>query len=437
MSLLRWLPGAGGPPDTWRPRPDARALDHLRVEDEEDDDDSLPLPWAVTACAQVLERAAPERIRLPRAARIAGLSRVARSWLDPDDPSRVEALAVLPDELGLSPGMVAWGLDRAFEVITADALEAWWRRAGPKSEVPPGSTGHIWSGNVFVAGLPPVFGAVLAGRGALVKAPSAHPTFAALLARSFALHAPELGPSVGAAAWGRDDARSTDALLALDPVFAFGDDATIAALGGRASGALHGFGHRVSAAVVTDELDDAGLLGLWEDALAYDGGGCLTPRWVFVLGDGRALAERLAQVGDAAAAALPGRALSDVEAARRAQYVGAAGFGGWAQAGRGWCVAVQPGIQPTPPPRTVCLVPVDGLPDVTRLLEPLGSRLQGVAVDGIPSTQVREALAGSGLARICGVGELQRPPLDWDHDGVDILGAMGSGQTRERQTERE
>lgn len=426
MSLLRWLPGAGGPPDTWRPRPDARALDHLRTDDDAEDDDSLPLPWAISACAQVLERAAPERIRLPRSARVAGLSRVARSWLDADDPSRTEALAVLPDELGLSPAMVAWGLDRAFEVITADALEAWWQRAGPQGEVPAGPTGHIWSGNVFVAGLPPVFAAVLAGRGALVKAPSAHPTFAALLAQSFALHAPELGPSVGAAAWGREDVRSTDALLALDPVFAFGDDASIAALGERASGALHGFGHRVSASVVTEELDDAALLGLWEDALAYDGGGCLTPRWVFVLGDARGLAERLAEVGDAAAAALPGRPLSDAEAARRAQYVGAAGFGGWARAGRGWCVAVQAGLQPAPPPRTLCLVPVEGLSDVERILAPLGPRLQGVAASGVPVPQLREALAGSGVARVCGVGELQRPPLDWDHDGVDILGAMGA-----------
>lgn len=438
-SLLRWLPGADDAADKPRPRPDDGLWEHLGDSDESPRADSRPLPvaWALPACAATLTRAGAELRRLPVDVRIAGLARVARSWLDPDDDSRREALGRLPDECGLSERMVAWGLDRAFEVVEPIALRRWWDAEG--ADVSPATlSGHVLASNVFVAGLPPVVASVLAGVPALVKAPAGQPTFAALLARSFALHAPELGPCVGAAAWGRDDDRATAALLeAARVVFVFGDDDSVTALQTSApSGTdILGFGHRVSLAVVTSEaLDgdlDPVLDGLAEDCLAWDGGGCLTPRWIFVEGDaGRteALARSAAARIEPVVNALPARPLSAGAGAERVAWLAEAAFAGWSAHGPGWGVASLPDVRilPAPPPRVMCFC---ALPDAERLealLQPLGPRLQALAVAGPPARHrsLEDRLAPAGVSRVVVPGQLQRPAVDWNHDDVRILSSL-------------
>jgi len=431
-SATRWLPGAGGAPDGFRKRPGAEDLARLStgVDDGMPEDRALPLPYAVHASAEHLRRTGPELARMPLPARIAGIARVARSWRDPDDALRREAMEALPDELGFTPEMVAWALDAAFDVVTAEALHAWWARVADATDDPGtfGLSGHIWAGNVFVAGLPPVVGSVLAGVPALIKAPAAYPTFAALLARSFAEHAPELGPCVGAAAWSRDDARSTAGLLGADAVFVFGDDESVAAVREAAPSrtTVHGFGHRVSVGLVRGEVTDAELSGLWEDHLAYDGGGCLTPKWVFVEGsmdEAVALAKRAAALGPAMVERLPARPMSDADAAARVQLLGIAEFDGFGAAGPGWCAVAVDGVPPTTP-RTVCVCPVDALADLpARFGDAWWPSLQGAVVVGTTPSE-EAALRATGISYIAPPGRLQRPPLDWDHDGVAILEAL-------------
>ncbi len=442
--MSRWLPGAGGPADSPRRSPDIGGLEHLGGPAAPAEDPGLPLPWGITACADHLRRAGLELGRLSVDVRIAALSRIARAWLDPDDEIRVEALEVLPDELGSTPAMVAWALDAAFGAVTPQDLRRWWQREGQGTGKAPGLSAHIQAGNVFVAGLPPVFASLLAGVPALVKAPSAHPSFPALLARSVAEHAPELGPCVGAAAWGRDAAPNTQALLrAADVAFVFGDDSSVAAVRALAPQIpVRGFGHKVSVAVipreqpVTAELLDA----LATDALAFDGAGCLTPRWILVEGQldravaiARSAAERLPGV----AAALPSLPLGLASGAARAQYLGVAGFAGFVADGPGWLASAQPGLDPAPPPRSLCFVPVSSLSAVPGLLAPLGRTLQGVALGagpdpdsrvvgphGLPVPASLAPLAALGLSLLTLPGQLQRPPLDWNHDDVRILASL-------------
>lgn len=442
----RWLPGAGGEPDGFRERPGAEDLARLStgVDDGMPEDRALPLPYAVHASADHLRRTGTELRRMPVDARIAAIARVARSWRDPDDALRRTAMDVLPDELGFTPEMVAWALDAAFEVVTAEALRAWWGRvtaargdgddgggggdggAGHAGAV--GLSGHIWAGNVFVAGLPPVLGSVLAGVPALIKAPVAHPTFAALLARSFVEHAPELGPCVGAAAWSREETQSTAGLLRADAVFVFGDDASVEAVREAAPPpcAVYGFGHRVSVGLIRGAVADEDLVGLWEDHLAYDGGGCLTPKWVFVEGsmdDAVALAKRAAALGPEVAARMPARPLDDAAAAARVQLLGIAEFDGFGAAGTGWCAVAVDGVPPTTQ-RTLCVCPaerLDALP--SQFGDAWWPALQGAVVLGT-SEDEETALRASGISYIARPGRLQRPPLDWDHDGVAILEAL-------------
>lgn len=462
----RWLPGVDPGADSPLPRPDHGSLDGLRTDvPEADPTFDPPLPWALPACADLLRRAGEELRRLPVAARIAGLDRVARSWLDPTDALRREALDLLPTEAGLSPELVAWGLDRAFEVARANALEAWWEAEGGRSARGPRLSGHVLSGNVFTAGLPPVFASLLAGVPALVKAPAAAPTFAALLARSLALHAPELGPCLAAAAWSRQDARSTEALLAsVDALFVFGDDDTVASLRAAARCPVHGFGHRYSVAWLTgrgfrtDEgspsaspgrhggpgsgsgaavlppsapLTPSDAAGLAIDVLAWNGAGCLTPRWVFVEGDGeRALAQArvFATALAEAAGRLPSGPRSEVAGAARAQWLGVEAAMGWVRSGPGWAVSARASasLEPAPPGRCVAFVPVPHRSDLPALLSGLGRRLQGLALVGTPADaqELRALLDPLGLSRVAAAGRLQVPELAWNHDDVALLPAL-------------
>lgn len=423
-----WLPGAGGAADCPREPLDRRGPTHLGAEDQEPQAGAEPpVEIALRACAAHLRRASPELAALPVADRAAGLWRVSRSWLDPDDELRREALELLPGECGLSARSVAWGLDRAFEVVTPEALHTWWRGEGGVPAV--GLSGHVFAGNVFAAGLPPVLASLLAGVPALVKSASACPSWGALLARSVARHAPELGPCLGAAAWGRGDAASTASLLDVcDLIVAFGDDASLVRLRDAqpAGRRFAGFGHRYSVAVLGAELDDedTALRGLARDHFAWDGAGCLTPVWTFVEGDAaraRRLALRAAQLAPQVAEELPAAPLSEVDGARRQSWLARAAFGGVARWGRGWAVATRPpGALDQPPRRTLVFVPLSSTSELPATLAPLGDHLQGVAASGCAVPEAE--LESLGLSRTVAPGSLQRPPLAWSHDGHQILG---------------
>lgn len=444
MELVRWLPGIDEAADSPLRRPDEGLEARLTTRDGAEPPpmppQDLPPAWALPACMATLRAAGEELRRLPVEARIAGIARVARSWLDPDDPSRLDALQRLPEEAGLHEGMVAWGLDRAFEEVSIPALRAWWSSEGGASDDGPRLSAHVQAGNVFAAGLPPVVASLLAGVPAIIKAPAAQPTFAALLARSFALHAPELGPCVGAASWPRDDELATAALLRADVVFAFGSDASVEAIEALAppSTTVLRFGHRFSVAALPRELLsgpagalDEALDGLLADVLAWDGGGCLTPRWTFVEGtaaDAERLAHRCAERIEPILNALPALPLSPGAGAERAAWLAETAFSGWSAYGPGWGVASLPAARllPMPPGRVACFLPVTGWDDVEAALQPLGSRLQGLAWAGPDDRrqELAERLGPLGLSRVCAPGELQRPPINWNHDDVRLLTAL-------------
>jgi len=305
-------------------------------------------------------------------------------------------------------------------------------------------SGHIGSSNVFVCGLPPVIASLLAGVPAFLRPPSSQPEFAVLLARSWNERALLGGASLAAASWSREDLETTRALArAADRLFVFGEDATVESLrdlaGAQApESRVLGFGDRFSVAALGRELlldpdatDDA-LEGLCVDCLAWDGAGCLTPRWIFVEGDAEE-AVRLARLsapllGRAAEDLPPGAPLDAAAGSARAGWLGRAGFDAWSRQGPGWAVAAlsEARLSPAPPVRTLAFLPVTDLGALGELLAPLGPRLQGLAYGG--SAERREKLATSlaprGLSRVVEPGHLQRPPIDWNHDDVQILDAL-------------
>ena len=402
----------------------------------------------VGAAGTLLRDLAPSLRMQPLEDRIDALVAWASAWADPRDPFRKEAVGTLPQAAGLSVPMVERGLDLAFESVTAARLRAWWEReAGGDAEAQ--LSAHITSSNVFVAGLPPVVASLLAGVPAFLRPPSSQPEFASLLARSWNERALLGGQFLAAASWGRHETGCTEALLTVsDRTYVFGDDTTVRSLRSLAAASgqeILGFGHRLSLAAVGREalsgaaradrdpaLPDSVLEQLARDVLAWDGAGCLTPRWVFVEGDAtqaEALARRAVPFVSRVAEELPaGTPLAASVGAERAAFLGQAGFSGFATQGAGWAVAALPDavLDPAPPARAMVFLPLPDLGALPDLLAPLGDHLQGLLYIGAVGRRdlIASALAPRGLSLAVSAGMLQRPPIDWNHDGVRILQSL-------------
>ena len=402
----------------------------------------------VGAAGDHLRDLAPSLRVQPVEERIDALVAWASAWADPRDPFRKEAVAALPRAAGLSVPMVERGLDLAFESVTAARLRAWWDReadGAPEAQL----SAHITSSNVFVAGLPPVVASLLAGVPAFLRPPSSQPEFASLLVRSWNERALLGGEFLAAATWDRHETGCTEALLTVsDRTYVFGDDTTVRSLRSLAAGSgqeILGFGHRLSLAAVGREalsgaaradrdpaFPDSVIEQLARDVLAWDGAGCLTPRWVFVEGDAQqaeALARRVVPFVSRVAEELPaGGPLSASAGAERAAFLGQAGFSGFATQGAGWAVAALPDVvlDPAPPARALVFLALPDLDALPALLAPLGDHLQGLLYvgDSLRRDHIAAALAPAGLSLSVSAGMLQRSPIDWNHDGVRILHSL-------------
>jgi hypothetical protein len=76
--------------------------------------------------------------------------------------------------------------------------------------------------------------------------------------------------------------------------------------------------------------------------------------------------------------------------------------------------------------RVVRVTPIDDLSALPGYMRPLGPYLQSVGV-AIPERRlpgIAKALEDVGVTRICELGEMQRPPPSWRHDGQANLGAL-------------
>ena len=238
-----------------------------------------------------------------------------------------------------------------------------------------------------------------------------------------------------------DDDAALGELLAAPCVVAFGSDETMAAVGARL-GPTQRFvrhGHRLSVGVLGEAAlagpglaDAAAALAL--DVALWDQQGCLSPVAVYVLGVERvpdALLAGLAAAFAEAASRWPrGRALPDATARLgverdTAALRAAAGADVRVATGQGFVLVAEPdpAFRGSPLQRFVRIHPA---PTPERLLEalaPLGPHLAAVGVAGLGplSGRVERELAALGATRVCPLGVLQAPPLDWCHDQLGVL----------------
>ncbi len=305
---------------------------------------------------------------------------------------------------GLSHAGARIAQKSAVEGILADSLQ----RAGHTAP----ETLVIWcASNVFTA--PVEWCALFSALGSRVvlKAPSGAPEAVKALAQAFS--------SLGTRAHVLDHQEALGLLEDADALLAFGSDESLAALEGalpkaapaglRAS--LHG--HRASFAVVSGDPAWADALA-W-DAVLHDGRGCMSPHAVFCLGDTGPLSAALAQALERLHSEVPPGPLAPWQGSEWRRRCGLARVLGSSLAGDRWAVNTLPprevGLGPLP--RMLTVHPIQGLEALQGLSQlPLST----CATDLDPAD-----ISQLGFPRICTPGNMQRPPLDRHHDGVDLV----------------
>ncbi|HYE77348.1 MAG TPA: acyl-CoA reductase [bacterium] len=398
-------------------------------------------------------------------------------WLRPDDPLRPEAVQVLQATTGLSEPMIHWGLETTFgawvgrtgdeaaairALVAADLgasvrLGVWGPGFRPNTQerwVPAGVVVQILAGNVFAATVHQLLAGLLARTAQVLKPASGEAPFLELLRRTLSQVDPALAATVAIVPFtaNRADAPLRTALYqAADVITVTGSDATIVAVRGEVAGlgldpapAIHGFGHRLSAAYVAAyhleaaDRRSAVWRGLAVDTCAYDQSGCLSPQVAF-LED--VLPTELPSLAQECFAALQGQTTewpvgergNGYGAARRSFLDRVRMEGGTVVDDGAVAVAVQTGdrIIPGPGGRVLALAPLAFPQGALERLEPFRGHLGtlGVALHpAVPLAKWRQSTGlfpkpaagaenSTGFNRICPIGRMQTPAIAEPHDG--------------------
>jgi acyl-CoA reductase-like NAD-dependent aldehyde dehydrogenase len=399
-----------------------------------------------------LRRAGEALRHLPAPERIERVGAVLERWRDPRAPLRRALEAELPKATGFSPEVVREGLTRALSSFDAAALRALVARelgaglvGGRRRATSFDVTAVILAGALPTPSLLALLMPLVLGSPVLAKPSSSDPVTPGLVAASLAEVDPALGACVELARFAGGDDTATAALLEADCVVASGSDETLAAIAARVAPPrrLVGYGHRVSVALLGPRAHAGAALaeaaaGLALDVALFDQLGCLSPVALFALGAPAPLAAPILEavagamaraearwprghVGPQAAASLAHeRAEAELRAAA-GQEVALRG-----DPEQRWTVVAEADAQRRPAPlhRFLRIHPVADVGALLAALRPLGPRLAAVGVAGLSDSEIvalAPALAGLGASRLCPLGSMQAPPLDWCHDGQGVL----------------
>ena len=317
--------------------------------------------------------------------------------------------------------------------------------------VPPRLVAHFLAGNVPMPGIVSICCGLLLRTANVVKVSSRDPVFPTLFIESVREVDAELADCVAALEWSRSELELTKAALdGADAVIAYGDDRTIAALRqlSPANARFLGYGHKLSFGVIAKEAMTEENLPLLAraaafDASVYDQLGCLSPHIYYVEERGqlgpRKFAAALAEAMAVYQARVPRGQLSVEEAAQVAKFRSGYEFRAagdkrcvvWGSAeSNDWTVIYDdsPSFIPSCLNRTIFVKPTDGYKRVLDAIQKISSHVSTVGVAPMHERAAGFAveLAKMGVHRVCPIGQMQRPPLSWQHDGRPNLADLVS-----------
>jgi hypothetical protein len=351
-------------------------------------------------------------------AAVARVERLVTAWRDAPD------LVAATMALGFDRQTCEDGLAAELDAWTADALEAVWRRdLGDSADLERAPRGVlvIAARTLPVSAMRQLLWARALGAEVTLKPASGQEALGRAL--TLGCDGPREGLTCLTPEPAAREAVIASAVGSHDAIVVLGADDTVTRLAALVDPrqAFVGYGHRVSAALVTARPTPRELSGLARDLTAWDQTGCLSPRVLWVTGAdsltglvgelAEALAEATRQLGPLPADAAHAQHTAWVRAVMTAQPVRRVGS---------WVLATPRAIDdtgPTPLPRWLDICPL--APDRLAAAMPSLSTL-GLGA-GVPRALIAPTPP---WLRVCDLGEMQRPPLDWLQDGQAPLRAL-------------
>ena len=396
------------------------------------------------------------------------LDDLATEWLSPDFPFRREMLEFGPAATGFSEAVLAAGLDQFFKQLTADSLETLLRQElghphrldgfHPDEHHAAGKRAALAHGPLLLAQIAPgnipnpalsgmVFG-LLTRSAQFIKCASGGAFIPRLFAHSLYEADHKIGSCLEVAEWkGCNEALEAALFAEADCVTATGSDEMLEAIGKKIprTARFVGYGTRVSFGYVTRDALEQNSAEVVEqaaaDVTAWNQRGCLSPHVIYVEDGGKVTAEAFAALLagglDAVEKTFPRGTLRTTDAAaismRRSFYEVRAAHSletkMWASLeSTAWTVILEsdPRFQASCANRFIY---IKAVADLTHALQGAELVREQVSTVGLSSTaaQARDIalqLARWGARRVCPLGRMQNPPLDWRHDGRPPLGDL-------------
>jgi hypothetical protein len=421
------------------------------------------------ACIAIKRNRAQFLLKRNTSSIIRTLANIAEEWQTDESPWRQRALAEGPAATGFSRTTLARGLDEFFKQVTKKNLELLiLQDLGVLSRLDEMSStemehgaergaravgsellAHIAGGVIPNSTFMSMMLGLLVRSAQFIKCPSRGALLPRLLAHSIYAQDPKLGACMELGAWPGTNQALNEALFAhATCVTATGSDQTLAAVRGRIHGGARfiGYGHRVSVGYVTVEmLSSYTLPGVVakaaDDITAWDQRGCLSPHAIYVETGGAIAPEKFAELLAAELAkreeAQPRGELSFEEhasiARRRGFYEVRAshspGTKCWASAeSTAWTVIfeAEPEFQLSCQNRFVFVKAVLDTDQLFVAIDKMRGQIStvGIAATAGRATKLANDLAQWGATRVCPLGEMQKPPIRWRHDGRPALGEL-------------
>ncbi|MGD1086845.1 MAG: acyl-CoA reductase [Verrucomicrobiota bacterium] len=427
-------------------------------------------PGLITEACQTLKRNRQRYLEdRPTDSIVQTLDALGRDWTKPDYSFRKHVLQAGPAATGFTEPVLAAGLDSFFQQLTTENLEALLRqelghprrlddffagdheRAASRAALARGPRllAHIAAGNIPSAILLQMVLGLLTRSAQFVKCASGQAFLPRLFAHSLYEAEAKLGACLEVAEWKGGTESLESALFAeADCVTATGGDETLAAIQKTLPPRVRflGYGTRVSFGFVAKEAlagrhPETIAQRAAQDVAAWNQLGCLSPHVIYVEEGGavgaEGFADLLARHLEGLEKTHPRGSLTTHQAAhiaaRRSCYEVRAANSletkMWASSeSTAWTVVLEtdPRFQISCLNRFVYIKAVKDENEALHGAEPVRENIStvGLAGSGPRAAQLAQRFAHWGARRICPLGEMQKPPLGWRHDGRPALGDL-------------
>ncbi len=397
------------------------------------------------------------------------LESLGKDWLSPDYPFRRLAMEAGPEVTGFSTPVLAAGLDQFFELLTVENLESFlWQELGHPQRLDsffpndrgwggsrtgmalgPQLLAHVAPGNLPIPIIMDMVLGLLTRSAQFIKCASGRAFLPRMFAHSLYDADRKLGACMEVAEWkGGSDALDTALFAECDLVVATGSDETLAAISGKVprTARFLGYGTRVSFAYVTREAlrqTQSVVKRAAADVTAWNQCGCLSPHVIYVeeggAVNGETFADLLGKELEALEGTHPRGTLSATEAAditrRRSFYEVRAAHSPetkmWAsRQSTAWTVILEsdPKFQVSCQNRFIYVKTVTEVEQALHGADMMREKTStvGLAAGAGDAPELARKFARWGAKRVCPLGQMQRPPLGWRHDGRPALGDLVS-----------